>query len=83
MLIRRLFGSYDPTLHSTVVKNKGGKKKKDEANTLRNPTQRGIVIWGWGRAASICLVFTGFLSQLLLEMLLDVSVGRYQWQFCL
>lgn len=33
MLIRRLFGGYDPILHSIVVKNKRKeKKKKDEAN---------------------------------------------------
>lgn len=30
MLIRRMFGGYDPTLHSTVVKNEN--KKKDEAS---------------------------------------------------
>lgn len=49
--------------------------------TLRNPTQRGFVVWGWQGAVSICLVFTGSLSQPRLKMLRDVNVGRYQGLF--
>lgn len=79
MLMRRLFGSYDLTLHSTVVKDE--KKKRMRQITLRNPTQRCIVIWGGVGAVSICLVFTGLPSQPLLEMLLDMGVSGYQWLF--
>lgn len=79
--IRRLFGGYDPTLHSTVVKNQRREKKKRMRQTLRNPTQRGFVVWGWQGAVSICLVFTGSLSQPRLKMLRDVNVGRYQGLF--
>lgn len=79
MLMRRLFGGYDLTLHSTVVKNE--KEKRMRQITLRNPTQRGIVIWGGVGAVSICLVFTGLPSQPLLEMFLDMGVSGYQWLF--
>ena len=81
MLVRRLFAGYDPTLHSTVVKNQRREKIRMRQVTLRNPTQRGFVVWGWQGAVSICLVFTGLLSQPLLKMLRDVSVGRYQGLF--
>lgn len=43
MLIRRLFGGYDPTHHSTVVKNYR-EKIKDAADN-KNPTHRDVVIW--------------------------------------
>lgn len=52
---KRLFGSYDPTLHSIVVKNKR-KGKKDEAKDLeKSHTEEcgGLGVgWGWQHDAS-------------------------------
>lgn len=50
MLIRRLFGGYDPTLHSIVVKNKRKEKKKRMRQITEKSHRRGMVVWGWGGA---------------------------------
>ena len=50
MLIRRLFGGSDPTLHSIVVKNKRKEKKKRMRQITEKSHRRGMVVWGWSGA---------------------------------
>lgn len=53
MLMRRLFGGYDPTLHSTVVKK--GKRKGDEADCKEIPNIRVATIFrGTRKASRVC-----------------------------
>ena len=64
MLIRRLFGGYDPTLHSIVVKNKRKEKKKKRMRQITEKShRRGMVWFGDGVGpGSICLELTGLFS---------------------